>query len=268
MIVTDFDQTLFRHDNTIHQSTIDTIIKYQKSGGIFAICTGRMLSSIMPYAKNMNISGELIACQGSVIYDLNKDEYLLKGGIDYKLGKRILEYIEKTYKHLHMYIDGGLYVNTYDKATMQYEQYCGVKAIVINDKPSEYIERNKIRLEKMLVFNNPADNEKCYEDLSKRFGEIAVISTSGEMLVEIADINFSKGKALLYLANKYNIPIEQTIAIGDSLNDLTMILAAGKGIAVGNAAQGLKAAADEITISCDDNAVEYIIKKYGLGEVI
>jgi hypothetical protein len=268
LILSDFDQTLFRHDYKVHQSTIDTIKKYEEKGGRFAICTGRMLKSILPYAKSMNLSGDLVACQGSIIYSLDRDEFVLRGGIEYQLSKKILEYIEMKYQHIHMYIDGELYVNAYDEATKQYEQFCGVHANLINGKPSEFVLKNKYLLEKMLVFNRPEENESCYQDLLKKFGEIAVVSVSGEMLVEIADNNFSKGKALVYLAQRYNIPIEQTIAIGDSLNDLTMIKIAGKGIAVSNASDALKAAADEITISCDENAVEHIIKKYGLGEKI
>jgi len=268
LILSDFDQTLFRHDYQIHQSTIDTIKNYQEKGGRFAICTGRMLKSILPYAKSMNLSGDIVACQGSVIYSLDKDEFILRGGIEYQLSKKILEYIEKKYTHIHMYIDGELYVNSYDEATKQYEQFCGVHANLIEGKPSEFVYKNKYLLEKMLVFNRPEENESCYQDLNKRFGEIAVVSISGQMLVEIADNNFSKGKALIYLASRYKISIEDTIAIGDSLNDLTMIKTAGKGIAVGNASEALKAEADEVTLTCDENAVEYIIKKYGLGEKI
>ena len=268
LILADFDQTLYRHDCTIQQSTIDTIKKYEQQGGRFAICTGRMLKSIMPFAKSMNLTGDLVACQGSVIYNLDKEDYILHGGIEYRLGKKIIEYIENNYKHIHMYINGELYVNSYDEATRQYEKYCKVKATVIREKASEFVEKNKPMIEKLLVFNSPEENEKCYIDLEKKFGNIAVVSVSGEMLVEIADINYSKGKALTFLAQRYNIPIKQTIAIGDSLNDLTMIIAAGKGIAVGNASEALKKAADEITVSCDENAVEYIIKKYGLEEYL
>ena len=73
-----------------------------------------------------------------------------------------------------------------------------------------------------------------------------------------------KGEALKFLAEHYNIPIENTVAVGDNLNDLPMILAAGTGVAVENAVEEFKKHADDICPSCDDGGVADVIEKYGL----
>lgn len=77
-----------------------------------------------------------------------------------------------------------------------------------------------------------------------------------------------KGGALRYLAEYYNIPIGQTVAIGDNYNDLPMLKAAGFGVAVENGEEALKRQAGFVTKSCDDNGVAYVIRKFGFGEKI
>ena len=72
-----------------------------------------------------------------------------------------------------------------------------------------------------------------------------------------------KGNALKFLANHYGIAMENTVAIGDNLNDRSMVVAAGTGVAVGNAVEGLKDAADFISLSNDEGAVAQVIKKFG-----
>ena len=65
------------------------------------------------------------------------------------------------------------------------------------------------------------------------------------------------------MAARYGVDISQTLAVGDSTNDLEMILTAGHGVAVANAMPEVKEVADEITVSCDENAVGVLIEKYG-----
>ena len=66
------------------------------------------------------------------------------------------------------------------------------------------------------------------------------------------------------MANRHGIAREEVICMGDALNDASMIEWAGLGVAVENATDDLKALADEITVSCDDDAVGYILNKYCL----
>ena len=85
------------------------------------------------------------------------------------------------------------------------------------------------------------------------------------MLVELSPKGDDKGEALKFIAKHYGIPIKMTVAIGDNLNDLPMIEAAGTGIAVENAVEDLKECADAVCPSCNDDGVAYVIKKYGLA---
>lgn len=86
-------------------------------------------------------------------------------------------------------------------------------------------------------------------------------------MVSSADHNFeigakdaSKGQALTRLAERLGVPLRQTAAVGDSLNDESMLRAAGVGVAMGNARQDMKEIADHVTLTNDEHGVAYMIR--------
>ena len=80
--------------------------------------------------------------------------------------------------------------------------------------------------------------------------------------IEINDLTANKGAALRFIADMIHIPVSDTIAFGDSSNDMSMIRDAGIGVAMSNATDEIKNAADYITLSCDEDGVAEGIKKF------
>ena len=83
------------------------------------------------------------------------------------------------------------------------------------------------------------------------------------MLVEVSPLGDTKGAGIRFMASHYGIDIAHTVAIGDNLNDLSMIEAAGVGVAVGNAVRELKERADYVSATNNEGAVAEIIKRFG-----
>ena len=81
--------------------------------------------------------------------------------------------------------------------------------------------------------------------------------------MEITSKTFNKGSAVRFMADYYHVPVERTVAVGDSLNDLPMLEAAGLGLAVRNADEMLKDKAVSFEYSNDENAIGRIIERYG-----
>ena len=76
--------------------------------------------------------------------------------------------------------------------------------------------------------------------------------------------NYSKGTAVQFLADYYGVPIEKTVGVGDQLNDISMIQAAGLGVAVKNADERLKAVADHVCeYTNEEGAVGKLIEQFG-----
>lgn len=110
----------------------------------------------------------------------------------------------------------------------EYERICGVKAEIAPDITGT-VARERIRPHKVLVMCPPEERDKAYAFAKKEFGGELYVTTSSEFLVEIVCKGSDKGGALEYLSEHYGIPLSQSVAIGDNINDLPMIRKAGLG---------------------------------------
>lgn len=266
LIVSDFDGTLRRTEGGISEGNVRAITEYVSAGGVFALCTGRMMSSILPYAKQLGLKGLIAAYQGAIIEDIESGKYVRDERITNRAAIEICRALEEKNYHIHVYEGDAFYSSENDEFLFLYEQICGVKAQVAPRSISVTVEEKAICPHKILVMCAPQERDGVFTFVHERFGKDFYVTTSSELLVEIVVKGCNKGGALEYLAHHYNIPLSQTVAIGDNLNDLPMIEKAGLGVAVENAETPLKEAADFVTRSCDEDGVGYVIRKFGLGE--
>lgn len=265
LIVSDFDGTLLRTDEKIAKETLDAIEEYRSAGGHFALCTGRTVPSAMPIAKKLGLSGLLSCFQGSVVVDIESGELVVDGCLPHDGAVEICQALEELGVHIHVYDTNEYYSNMDDEWLTHYQRISGVNAIVVDNEPlSQFLKRSNIRVRKLLVLLDPKDRERVYTILFKRFGEEYYVTYSAAFLVEVTNRAYSKATALKRIAQYYNVPIERTIAVGDSLNDLPMIAGAGLGIAVKNAEEALKKQAKVVLeYTNDENAIGKIINRYG-----
>lgn len=267
LIVSDFDGTLIDDNQKVLADVKAAIDEYVSAGGIFAVCTGRMLSSILPQVRTLGLKGLVIAYQGTVIADIESGKIIKNGGIDYVDVAEICENIEQLGYGMNVYSEEKIYT-TYptDNIYLQrYEKIIGVKAVHIEGKMSDYVKENKLFCQKVLIIVSNEERKQLYSQLHKRLDYKFDVTCSATVLVEVSPKGDNKGEAVKFLSDRYNIPIEKTVAVGDNLNDLSMIIAAGVGCAVGNAEQELKDAADFISVTNNEGALAQIIKKFGFA---
>lgn len=123
----------------------------------------------------------------------------------------------------------------------------------------QYMEETKSSAEKVNIFlADPSEKEVLREALSVVPG--LAISSSMYNNLEINARDATKGNALLWLADYLSVPVASTMAFGDGENDIPMLKAAGIGIAMGNASDEVKAAADDITLTNDQFGVAAFIR--------
>ena len=104
-------------------------------------------------------------------------------------------------------------------------------------------------------------------NILSRYPQLNAVS-GGMRNIEVTKKGISKASGLLWLGEFLGIPPQEMIAFGDSGNDLEMIKAAGVGVAMGNAEEEVKEAADFVTLPNTENGIVYALQKYGvvLGE--
>lgn len=269
LIVSDFDGTLLTSDYAVPDRVKKAVEAYVDAGGIFAVCTGRMLCSILPRVRELGLKGIVAAYQGTVIAEIESGKIIRSGGMPYGKAAEVCRYIEKSGLGINVYADEKLYtgIDKENKRLKLYESITGVQAVSVkNTAVSDFVVKNKLYCQKVAVLVNPSDRESVYKNLLGRFGGRFDVTCSAEVLIEISPAGDNKGEALKYIAGYYGVPQELTVAVGDNLNDLPMIRAAGVGVAVGNAVEELKRAADFVTVTNDGCAVAEIIEKFGFKE--
>lgn len=93
LIVSDFDGTLIDDNQQILPEVREAIEKYIAAGGVFAVCTGRMLSSILPRVRELGLKGLVIAYQGTVIADIETGKLLKRAE---SILKNPLKFVSKS----------------------------------------------------------------------------------------------------------------------------------------------------------------------------
>ena len=265
LIISDFDGTLANSKNEVSVEVRNAINEYVSRGGIFAVCTGRMLSSILPRVKELDLKGLIVAYQGSVIADIESGKQLRNNSLCVDDCIEICSFIEKHKFTCNIYSNEVLYttIPSGEEGLVKYETITGVKAVNINGSMSLFIKANNLECNKITMLVKPGERESIYKLLQSEFDERFDVTCSAAVLVEISPKGDDKGSALKYIAEYFKVDLADTVAIGDNLNDLSMIKIASVGIAVGNAVEDLKRVSDYVSVSNDDDAVAEIIEKFG-----
>lgn len=265
LIVSDFDGTLANSQNEVPEEVKNAINNYVADGGIFAVCSGRILPSVLPRVRKLGLKGLVIACQGSVIADIESGEIIKSVGFSNAETSEICAYLEELNTNVQVYFLDGFYSDLPEgeKHLKLYEDIIGVKARHSDMPLSRFVGESGLHFNKAATLCRPDEQEELFGKIKEKFGGRFDVTCSAKVLVEISPFGETKGAAVEFLAAHYGVPIEKCCAIGDNLNDLSMIEAAGVGVAVGNAVEGLKAAANFVAVTNDEGAVAQVIEKFG-----
>ena len=256
LFLSDFDGTLVRMDGTVSEENRRAIERYREAGGIFAVCTGRGLTSIVPRLADVGMrEGLVVAYQGATIADIATGKLLKDDGFTREQAIKAAKLLEEGSRHVHIYTLDKLYSNVDDEALAMYEKICRVKAEIVTDMPlSELIVKKDLRIIKELAMVEKKDRRPLAEWLEPRLGKEFFVTCSSDFLVEVMPAGQSKAAAVDFLCGYYHIPREKCAAIGDQLNDLPMIERAGGRFAVANAEAALLSRA-RVVASVEENGV-------------
>jgi len=268
-LLTDFDGTLFSDNFTVSEKDIAAIKDYTSRGGKFFISTGRLFNSIYPYLKNMNVKSDMIVVsQGAEVYDVNTKQPLFRELISLDLASRIISYIYDYIKinptiTAMLYIDDEVYF--LDRLPEYREAFCNILKIkphILDCSLQEFLDKVQKEPSKILVMLEENHIQEFIDGGIKALNGDAVFCESRKFLIEIMPNGINKGTACEFVAKQYGIPMEDVICVGDSDNDLSMIKAAGLGVATENALDRVKVHAKYIAPSCNDSPIANIIEKF------
>lgn len=259
LVAIDIDGTLLTNQKRILLETKNDIIDAHNKGIIICICTGRGYPAAKRYIDEINLNIPLILYNGSRIRMSNDESLILNKTIDVMVAKNVFDIINRNNGTCCFWREDVLYFNKYDEYTAYYEDLTSIKANIIGELTNELFDG----INKFLWFDTLENLEYIKSNILSDVSGINYFNSQSHIL-EIVPTNINKGESLKFLANHYNIEMDQVIAIGDDENDISMIKVAGMGVAMGNAKSIVKEVADYITLTNEENGVGEVIKKFTL----
>ena len=263
MLVCDLDGTLLSSFTDLADSNIYYIKKAVEKGIKVVLCSGRSPSSLRQYEELFGLTSEGcygIGLNGSVVYKCETREIVNQVWFEEGVSEDIIKHLRKFDVDLLAYRGCDLYVEQITPTISYYIEKSGIKVNVVDN-----LEVINLHLSKVLVKGSFEVLSEACEYMRDKLYEKANMFFTGETMLEFTDIKATKGNALIYLANHLGIDIKDIIAVGDNENDVSMIKAAGLGIAVQNAKDNIKAYADYVTEkTCIEGVLEEIIEKFAL----
>jgi Cof subfamily protein (haloacid dehalogenase superfamily) len=260
LIAVDMDDTLLDESLQVSPRTCEAIRKAQEQGVIVTIATGRMFTSALPFAAQLNIQAPIITYNGGMVrYPVSK-EMVFHKAINSQVAAKLVALFRQRGWYLQSYMNDELYVVERCEKAKSYERLAGISAVAVGDE----FYTMKHEPAKMLTIAQPHEIQEIQRIVNELFPGEIFAATSKSNYLELTHPSVNKGHALALLAEKLNISREEVMAIGDSNNDYDMVAYAGFGVAMGNASDRVKGIAQAVTGHNNAHGVAEAIEKYVL----
>ena len=263
LFISDYDGTLGEAPkNDIDIETLKAINEYIKKGGIFTVCSGREYRSIRKICLEQGLKGLVVSFQGARIHDLETGKAIMNGGLEAKWALTALKEVEPYGLVPMVYTEDRFYFAYENEYTALYEKAVAMKGTVANF--NELI--NSLgSVCKLGWLGSEEVVAKLVDKLNALHnGKDIKYNSGAPFLLEAINPKFTKGNAVRFLADYYNVPLDQVITVGDSTNDIDLVVGEWHGVAVGDGREQLKAVAKEVTVPFKDKPIKYLLEKYCL----
>lgn len=261
LIATDLDGTLLRRDETISERTRAALTAATAAGAAHIVVTGRSVPWTRHILDGLDYHGLAVCGQGAQVYHAGEHRLLTSVTLDRQLAGLALAKIEAETGPLLLAasrdgLDGEVLVSP------GYRIQEGPLPNVMIDDPGELwtAPLNKIYLQHPTL-----DDDALAEAARAAAGDLVGVTVSGPGIVELLPLGLSKATGLSLAARRLGVKAGQTLAFGDMPNDIAMFAWAAHGVAMANAHAELKAVADEITASHEEDGIAVVLERLLAG---
>jgi Cof subfamily protein (haloacid dehalogenase superfamily) len=262
LIALDLDGTILRDDLTISPRVSHALERVMAQGIDVTLASGRGYPAMARWAQELHISVPVISYQGAVITDPLRHECLYQRTFSLNLVAELAEFARQADLSLTIYAQNHIYVERKRHPDAFYNKWFGLPFHTVSDL-SKALPAEPT---KFMLIGSEEELDAIGPEVERRFGERLQIVRSHRLFLEGLPLGVSKGSALAWLAEWLHISREETLAIGDEDNDVSMITWAGLGVAMGNASAEAKAAADYVAPSVEDDGVAEVLERFCLEE--
>lgn len=248
ILFTDMDGTLLLNDSTVSAEMKKTLDRFTAAGHRLVLSSGRALDSILRVMKQEGLfypGALVIANNGSLIHDCDSGSSLWERRVPLDVAAKIIGAADRRGIHIHTFTEHEIVCRQEDTELRDYRLRSPLPVILTPDLlsvlPEPPYKLHTIHLsDKAALEGLKAEVETlCAGEITAQF--------SNDRYLEFFHPEAGKGNALRQVCAYLHIPVEESVAAGDAPNDISMLQAAGTGVAMANAASEVKAAAGFIT---------------------
>ncbi len=246
LLALDLDDTLLREDLTISFHTKNVLKRVEEAGIIVVLASGRSPKAMERYARDLGLHkrpGYLVCNNGTTIQESHTGTIVKEFFLPIEASLAVFDLVDAEGFPVQIYEDGTIYVSRRNEYADIDQKLTGLRQVVVDNFRS-FLAAGA---QKMVIPGDPA-LLKPLEVLLKTFiGDRVTIFTSKPYFLEILPPATGKGESLAVVAQMLGIDRNQVMAIGDSMNDESMIRWAGYGVAMLNGDPRIKAIAKAVT---------------------
>ena len=270
ILALDLDGTLLDSEKRLSEVNRNALAAAAAKGVLVVPTTGRFFGMMPPAVRDLPFVRYAITVNGAQVYDRETDSAIVREELPLDKALAVMRFLDRFDVIYDCYQDnwGRMTQSMQDKAEEYAQDPHYVKMIREFRQPypdlKEYLAGTGRDVQKIMLFaRDPAVRDAIAAVLPTRFDGLA-ISTSTFNNLEINAASAHKGRALERFAAHLGLSLENCMAFGDGLNDLSMVRMAGIGVAMANAAPEVLAAADYVTLSNDEDGVSAALQRFCL----
>lgn len=267
MIGLDLDGTLLTSDKRLLPFTRQVLTEAIERGILVLMATGRPYTGIPEELRNLSGMRYALTSNGARILDTQTGKVLIEHLLPLKSAKKALEILRKYDTLQEVYFEGQGYaeakkldqISRYHHNPHMWE-YVRSSRKAVPSLP-ELIDRENQDMDKVqALFADMGELGQAWKEL-EQYEELVLVSSLGYN-IEINAVGVDKGTGLMELGELLGIRPEEIMACGDGDNDIQMLERSGIGVAMGNAEEKVKAAADYVAETNDEEGAAKAIIKY------
>ncbi len=263
-IALDLDGTLTNHDKVVTPKTRETLLKAESEGAVIILASGRPTYGITPIAECLELDkrgGYILSYNGGNIVDAKTGEKLFSQFLPDEVIPILYKYAREHQHALLGYVGNEIITEMPDDPYVKEESRINKMNI---RRVGNLLEALEPHPTKLLMTGAPEDMVKAEEALKKELGEKMDIFRSAPFFLELVPKGIDKAQSLLRLLEKIGLSTDVLMAFGDGYNDLSMLKLAGRGVAMENAAPEVKAEADYVTLSNEEDGVAAALEHFNM----
>ena len=281
LVAIDLDGTMLNQYGIITEKTKKAISKAQEKGVEVMIASGRAITSVKRFSKEINSNKYFISGNGAITYDIKNNKILYENILSKTKALKIIKICEENSIYYNVYTENGIIAKNLSYNTLYYYKDNLTKPdenrTHINIVENVYFEQREEKILKIMICDEHKTVFNSIVRKLKELSEIEVLEVSHMsrkiikqgtdeialeyFYTEVSAKDVDKWNALEEIIGLMNISKEEVVTIGDNANDLKMITNAGLGVAMGESAPYVKQSADIIAPTNDEDGVAIILNK-------